>query len=116
MQEIEQMVAAAMERIETVLDSKSVVGESVTVGEYTIIPLVSIGFGFGSGTATGKSEDVIKGEGAGAGLAGGGGIKPVAVVVIGPEGIKVEFLKGASASLLESLASSAKSGIKSKAE
>ena len=116
MQEIEQMVAAAMERIETVLDGKSVVGEPVTVGEYTIIPLVSIGFGFGSGTGTGKSEDIIKGEGAGAGLAGGGGIKPVAVVVIGPEGLQVEALKGASASLLDSLASSVKSRIKSKAE
>ena len=116
MQEIEQLVAAAMERIETVLDSKSVVGEPIKVGEYTIIPLVSMGFGFGSGTGTGKSEEIIKGEGAGAGLAGGGGIKPVAVVVIGPEGIKVESLKGASASLVDALASSVKSSIKSKTE
>ncbi len=108
MQDVEEMVKAALDRIETLLDTKSVVGEPVTVGDYTIIPLISMGFGFGTGTGTGKSEDIIKGEGAGAGLGGGGGIKPVAVVLIGPEGIRVEALKGASASLLDSLISRVK--------
>ncbi len=103
-QDVEKMIQAALGQIQGVLDSKSVVGEPVTVGEYTIVPLISIGFGFGVGTGTGKSEDFIKGEGAGGASAGGGGVKPVAVVVIGPQGAKVEPLKGATASLLESLA------------
>ncbi len=105
---MEKMIQAALGQIEGVLDSKSVVGEPITVGEYTIVPLISIGFAFGVGTGTGKSEELIKGEGAGGASAGGGGVKPVAVVVIGPEGAKVESLKGATASLLESLAANVK--------
>jgi len=103
-QEVEKMIQAALGQIESMLNTKSVVGDPVTVGEYTIIPLISIGFGFGVGTGTGKSEEFIKGEGVGGASAGGGGLKPIGVVVIGPEGAKVETLRGATASLIESLA------------
>ena len=37
-QDVEKMIQAALGQIEGVLDSKSVVGEPVTVGEYTIVP------------------------------------------------------------------------------
>ncbi len=107
-QDMEKMIQAALGQIEGVLDSKCVIGEPITVGEYTIVPLISIGFGFGVGSGTARSDEFIKGEGAGGASAGGGGIKPVAVVVIGPEGARVQALKGATASLLESLAGTAK--------
>ncbi len=107
-QDMEKMIQAALGQLEGVLDGRNVVGQPLTVGEYTIVPLISIGFGFGVGTGTGKSEEFIKGEGTGGASAGGGGVKPVAVVVIGPQGAKVEPLKGATASLLESLAANVK--------
>ena len=103
-QDVEKMIQAALREIETTLDTKRVVGEPLEVGEYTLIPLVSIGFGFGVGSGSGKSEDLMKGEGSGGGSAGGGGIKPIAVIVIGPEGAKVEPLRGTTASMIESLA------------
>jgi uncharacterized spore protein YtfJ len=106
-QDLEKMIQAALREIETTLDSKRVVGEPLEVGDYTLIPLVSIGFGFGVGSGSGKSEDLMKGEGTGGASAGGGGIKPIGVVVIGPEGVKVEPLKGTAASLVESLAATA---------
>jgi hypothetical protein len=37
---------------------------------------------------------------------GAGGMKPIGVIIIGPDGARVESLKGASASLVESLAAS----------
>lgn len=107
LEDLEKMIQAALSRIESTLDTRQVVGEPVTVGDYTIIPLVSIGFGVGVGSGTGKADEFIKGEGSGGAAAAGGGLKPVAVVVIGPDGAKVEHLKGATASLLESLAASA---------
>ena len=103
-QDVGKMIQAALREIETTLDTKRVVGEPIEVGDYTIIPLVSIGFGFGVGSGSGKSEDLMKGEGTGEGSAGGGGIRPIAVIVIGPEGAKVEPLKGTTASMVESLA------------
>jgi uncharacterized spore protein YtfJ len=103
-QDVEKMIQAALREIETTLDTKRVVGEPLEVGEYTFIPLVSIGFGFGVGAGSGKSEDLMKGEGTGGASAGGGGVKPIAVIVIGPEGAKVEPLKGTTASMIDSLA------------
>lgn len=106
-QDLEKMIQRALREIEATLDTKRVVGEPLSVGEYTIIPLISIGFGFGVGSGTGRSEEFVKGEGSGGAAAGGGGLRPIGVVVIGPGGVKIEPLKGATASLLESLATQA---------
>ena len=113
-QDVEKMIQVALGQIESILDTKSVVGAPITVGDYTLVPLISIGFGFGVGSGTGKSEEFIKGEGVGGASAGGGGLKPVAVVVIGPDGAKVEPLRGATASLLESLAANVTKTLKQK--
>ncbi len=110
-QDLEKMIQAALSHIEGVLDSKSVIGQPITIGDYTIVPLISIGFGFGVGSGTAKSEEFIRGEGAGGASAGGGGVKPVAVVVIGPHGAKVEPLRGTSSSLLESLSTNVKQSV-----
>ena len=107
-QDMEKMIQAALGQIEGVLDSKSVVGQPITIGDYTIVPLISLGFGFGVGSGTGRSEEFIKGEGSGGASAGAGGMKPVAVVLIGPQGATAQPLKGTTASLLESLAATAK--------
>lgn len=104
LEDLDNRVKAVLGHMETTLDTKRVTGEPIEIGEYTIIPLISIGFGFGVGSGTGKSEEFIKGEGVGGASAGGGGLKPVGVVVIGPEGVKIEYLKGNTASLLETLA------------
>ena len=102
--DVEKMIQAALAEIETALDTKRVVGEPITIGEHTIVPLISIGFGFGVGSGTGKAEELMRGEGAAGASMGAGGMKPIGVIIIGPEGAKVEPLKGASASLVESLA------------
>jgi uncharacterized spore protein YtfJ len=103
-QDVESMIQAVLGELETTLDSKRVVGEPIEVGDYTLIPLVSVGFGFGIGKGTGKGEELMKGEGTGWASAGGGGMKPVGVILIGPDGARVESLKGATASVVESLA------------
>ena len=103
-QDVEEMVHAVLSQMQTALDTKGVVGEPVQIGDYTIVPLVSVGFGFGTGKGTGKGEELMKGEGMGWASAGGGGMKPLAVVLIGPDGARVESLKGATASVVETLA------------
>ena len=103
-QDVEKMIQAALGEIETALDTKRVVGDPVTIGEHTIVPLISIGFGFGVGSGTGKAEEIMRGEGAAGASMGAGGMKPIGVIIIGPDGPTVEPLKGASASLVESLA------------
>ena len=99
MQGVEQLFARTVDEIEKMLNTKTVVGEPMTVDGTTIIPLVSVGFGFGAGGGTGK--DPKKGAGEGGGTGGGGGVKPVAVIVVGPDGVRVESIKGATASVLD---------------
>ena len=50
---VEKLVKTTLGEIEKVLGSKTVVGEPITVGESTIIPLLSIGFGFGGAGGAG---------------------------------------------------------------
>lgn len=57
------------------LTSKSVVGEPITVGNTTIIPLCDVNFGVGAGALGGKRSDS-----AGGGM--GGKLSPTAMIVI----------------------------------
>jgi len=104
MEEIENMFKTAMGEIERMLNTKTVVGEPITVEGNTLIPLVSVGFGFGAGGGTGKATGGDKGEGTGGGTGGGGGVKPVALIIINKDGVRMESIKGGTASVLEKVA------------
>ncbi len=94
MAEVEELVKATLGEIERILSTKTVVGEPMTVGGNTIIPLVSIGFAFGGGVGQ-------KDSGSGAG--GGGGVRPVGVVVVSEDGVKVEPIRGRMAGVVEAV-------------
>jgi len=100
MADVESVTKTTLEEIEKVLSSKTVVGEPMTIEGNTLIPLISIGFAFGAGAgmSMGRKKE---GEGTGAGTGGGAGVKPVAVIVVGKEGVKVEPIMGGMASAIE---------------
>jgi uncharacterized spore protein YtfJ len=104
MEEIENMFKTAMGEIERMLNTKTVVGEPITVEGNTLIPLVSVGFGFGAGGGSGKSPGSDKNEGTGGGTGGGGGVKPVGLIIINKDGVRLEPIKGGTASVLEKVA------------
>ena len=109
MEDVEKLLKTSIEEIERVLSTKTVVGDTITVGDVTLIPLVSLGFGFGAGGGSGKGEIPSgnakgEGEGGGVGTGGGGGIKPVAMVIIDKNGVRVETIKGRVSSAFESVA------------
>ncbi|MFO8101067.1 MAG: spore germination protein GerW family protein [Dehalococcoidia bacterium] len=111
MDDIEKLVGTSMAEIEKILSTKSTVGEPITVEGYTVVPLMGINFAFaaggGSGKGTGKGERGPKGEGSGEGLGeatgGLGGIKPVAVIIIGKDGARVESIRGGASGFAESI-------------
>ncbi|MGE0865282.1 MAG: GerW family sporulation protein [Vicinamibacterales bacterium] len=102
MEQVESLLKTTLGEIERLLNTKSVVGEPITVDGNTVIPLVSIGFGFGAGGGTGKDPKNPQSEGAGQGSGGGGGVKPVAVVIVNKDGVRVETVRG-TASVVEKL-------------
>jgi len=101
MEYVESLTKTTLDEIEKVLNTKAVVGEPIPVEGATIIPLVSIGFGFGVGGGTGKSEEKVKGEGTGGGTGGGAGVRPVAMVIIDKNGVRIEPVIGGLAAAVE---------------
>ena len=65
MKDIDTLFGKAIGEIERMLNTKTVVGDPITVEGNTLIPLVSVGFGFGVGA--GEGNDPKKGVGSGGG-------------------------------------------------
>ena len=64
---IDQLVRDTVSELNRVLETKQVVGEPMTFGNTTIIPLVSVGFGFGAGGGGGGGNSANGESGQGGG-------------------------------------------------
>ena len=71
------VIEALLKGMDTVLSTKTVVGEATTIGDTIILPLVDVSFGVGAGAGSNSQ----KGSGQGAGGIGGK-TTPSAVLVI----------------------------------
>ncbi len=103
---VENLVKTTLGEIEKVLSTRTVVGEPMTVEGATLIPLISVGFGFGAGGGEGKGEAKQKGEGAGGGTGGGAWVKPIAVIIITKEGVRIEPIMGGITTAIERIGES----------
>ncbi|MBB6218846.1 putative spore protein YtfJ [Anaerosolibacter carboniphilus] len=83
-----ESVSVLFEKLENLLKSKTIVGETIQIGETTLIPIVNLSFGLGSGGGDGTDDKGSKGFGGGGGI--GAKASPTAVIVI--RGDKVEIL------------------------
>ena len=73
------VVESLLRGMDTVLSTKTVVGEATQVGDTIILPLVDVSFGIGAGAGAGSSNGKNTSTGAG-GM--GGKMTPSAVIVI----------------------------------
>jgi uncharacterized spore protein YtfJ len=103
MDDVEKLIKTTIGEIEKVLDSKTVVGEPITIEGTTLIPLMSVGFGFAAGGGSGKGETKEATEGGGSGSGGGAGVRPIAIIVIDKDGVRIEPIKGGMATAIEKL-------------
>jgi uncharacterized spore protein YtfJ len=100
MEIVENITRTTLQEIQKILNTRTIVGEPVTVEGTTIIPLISIGFAFGAGGASAKGEGTQKNEGGGGGTGGGAWVRPIAVIISNKDGVSVEpVIRGFSASL-----------------
>jgi uncharacterized spore protein YtfJ len=101
MEIVENLVKSTLAEIEKVLTTRTVVGDPITFEGTTLIPLISVGFGFAAGGGEGKAEQKNKGEGAGGGTGGGAGVKPIAVIIIDKDGVRIEPIRGGLSTAIE---------------
>ncbi len=66
--------------------SETIIGEAVTVGDKTVIPIVKISFGFGAGGGQGDDQ---KRTGFGGGGGGGARIEPAAFIIMDDTGVSL---------------------------
>lgn len=67
--------------------SETIIGEPVTIGNRTVIPVVKITVGFGAGGGQGEDEKSRSGFGGGGG--GGTKIEPAAFIIIDEKGVSL---------------------------
>lgn len=67
--------------------SETVIGEPVTVGDKTVIPIVKVSVGFGAGGGEGTDDKRNSGFGGGGG--GGAKIEPAAFIIIEKDDVKL---------------------------
>jgi uncharacterized spore protein YtfJ len=92
-----------MDKLLAAARPRAVYGEPITSGNYTVVTASEVtagggfGYGFGGGSAPASAPGQTPGqeqenEGGGGGIGGGGGSsgRPVATIIIGPEGVRVE--------------------------
>ncbi len=69
-----------LSRLHTLASTDTVVGEPLTVGEVTLLPVVKISVGFAAGGGEGSTGDKSSGSGFGSGGGGGATVSPVGFV------------------------------------
>ncbi len=83
---VTDLIKNTLEEIQNLMLTRTVVGDPITAGEHTVIPVSKITFGFGAGGGEGTES---KQTGSGQGIGGGWSIEPVAFVIIGKESTKL---------------------------
>jgi uncharacterized spore protein YtfJ len=93
MEQLNEIVEIVSGKLANVANSDVVVGTPMELGGVTVVPIsrVSVGIGAGGGSGEGDSPDSKhgRGKGTGGGTGGAGKVRPVAVIVFGPEGVEI---------------------------
>lgn len=94
----EAIIKTLMDEIKTITKTETILGDPITVGNNTIIPVCRIMVGFGAGGGEGEMKEKRGGSGGG----GGGGLRvePAAFIVV--KGDQVSIM-GTKPSKLEGL-------------
>lgn len=91
---IKDNVNNIFEKLESFMQTKTVIGEPMKVGDITIVPFIEINFGLGTGGGAGTEEKGAKGEGGG--LGSGGKISVSSVLVIKGDHVEMMPIKKSS--------------------
>ena len=80
-----EVITGIVGELRQIARSEAIIGEPVTVGDKTVIPIVKVSVGFGAGGGEGEQDK--KGGGYGAGGGGGCTIEPAAFIIMDEKGI-----------------------------
>lgn len=79
-----EILKGVVGELREIAKSETIIGEPVTIGDTTVIPIVKISVGFGAGGGQGENDKNQSGFGGGGG--GGARIEPAGFIMINKEG------------------------------
>lgn len=82
-----EILKGVVGELKEMAQSESIIGDPITIGDRTVIPVVKLSVGFGAGGGQGEDEKTRSGFGGGGG--GGASIEPAAFIIIDKDGIKL---------------------------
>lgn len=77
MNNLNDLLSKMTEFLKSEAKTETIIGQEFKLGEFTCVPVMTIGLGFGGGGGEGKSPSKNAGEGQGAGGGAGLGMSPV---------------------------------------
>ncbi len=99
---VTEILKAVVGELKDISKSETIIGEPVTIGSRTVIPIVKISVGFGAGGGQGEGGKV--GEGFGGGGGGGARIEPAAFIIMDEDGVSLlPATKGSWESLIDAI-------------
>ena len=104
---VTEILKAVVGELRDISRSETIIGEPVTIGSRTVIPIVKISVGFGAGGGQGEGNKI--GEGFGGGGGGGARIEPAAFIIMDEDGVSLlPATKGSWESLIDAIPGIAK--------
>ena len=92
MENLNEVLGKVTEFLRSEAKTETIIGSQFTLGEFTCVPVMSLGIGFGGGTGEGKGNAKDKGEGEGTGLGGGAGMGMGPVGFLVSRGAEIQFI------------------------
>jgi len=84
---VSEILKSVVGELKEISKSETIIGDPITVGDRTVIPIVRISVGFGAGGGQGENSKSETGFGGG----GGGGVKiePSAFIIMDKDGVSI---------------------------
>ncbi len=96
MEEAKKLVEIVTEKLTTLAKESAVLSQPIAVDGRYVVPICSLGMGYGGGGG-GGNELTPSGEegpgGSGMGGGGGAGVKPLAVLIVDGDQVRIESLQ-----------------------
>lgn len=101
---VDELIQKMTDFLKTEAKTDTIIGQQFQLGEFTCVPVMSLGMGFGAGGGEGKGNAAGKGEGEGHGSGGGAGMGLGPVGFLVTRGSEIHFIpahnpKGLSAAI-----------------
>jgi uncharacterized spore protein YtfJ len=92
MNNLNDLLSKMTEFLKSEARTETIIGQEFKLGEFTCVPVMSIGLGFGGGGGEGKGASKGAGEGEGQGAGGGAGLGMSPVGFLATKGNDIQFI------------------------